>query len=124
MEDLSIRAKKKYGRNFENTKKRSGVNNLSCFSSCLMHTLFLHYCMVLRFGVIERTSKKYEQIERVCTPFGLYMFVHVRNKTPNDVIYGELDRCPLFISATVRFIQFCLRLCSGRQTICTQRRHK
>ena len=34
----------------------------------------------------------------------------MRNKTPNDVVYGELGRYPLFITATVRFIKYWLKL--------------
>ena len=63
----------------------------------------------LLYGAEIWGYRKYEQIERVHL-FACKHFLHVRNKTPNDVIYGELGRYPLFISATVRFIKFWLRL--------------
>ena len=37
-------------------------------------------------------------------------FLHVRDKTQNDVVYGELGRYPFFIIATVRFIKYWLKL--------------
>ena len=39
---------------------------------------------------------KYEQIESVHL-FACKRFLHVQNKTPNDVVYGELGRYPLFM---------------------------
>ena len=42
--------------------------------------------------------------------FACKKFLHVRNNTPNDVVYGELGRYPLFITATFRFIKFWLKL--------------
>ena len=51
----------------------------------------------------------YEQIERVHV-FVCKRFLHVRNKTPNDVIYGELGCYPLFIPATVRVVKYWLKL--------------
>ena len=36
--------------------------------------------------------------------------LHVRKKIPNGVVYGELGRYPLFITATVRFIKYWLKL--------------
>ena len=51
----------------------------------------------------------YEQIERVHL-FACKRFSHVRNKTPNDVVYGELGRYPLFTPATVRFVKYWLKL--------------
>ena len=53
--------------------------------------------------------RNYEQIERVHL-FACKKFLHVRNKTPNDVVYGELGRYPLFITARVRFIKYWLKL--------------
>ena len=50
----------------------------------------------------------YEQIES--TFFACKRFLLVRNKTPNDVVYGELGRYPLFIPATVRFVKYWLKL--------------
>ena len=36
--------------------------------------------------------------------------LHVRKKIPNGVVYGELGRYPLFITATVRFIKNWLKI--------------
>ena len=53
--------------------------------------------------------KMYEKTERVHL-FACKRFLHVRNKTPNDVVYGELGRFPLFIPATVRCVKYWLKL--------------
>ena len=53
--------------------------------------------------------RNYEQIESVHL-FACKKVLHVRNKTPNGVVYGELGRYPLFITATVRFIKYWLKL--------------
>ena len=46
----------------------------------------------------------------VCTFFACKTFLHGPNKTPNNVVYGELGRYPLFITATARFIKYWLEL--------------
>ena len=56
--------------------------------------------MLQKSGATEIMNKL-----NVCT-FLLANFLHVPNKTPNDVVYGELGRYPLFITATVRFIKY------------------
>ena len=53
--------------------------------------------------------KMYEQIERLHL-FACKRFLDVRNKTSNDVVYGELGRYPLFIPATVRLVKYWLKL--------------
>ena len=50
-----------------------------------------------------------EQIEGVHL-FACKNLLHVRNKAQNDVVYGELARYPFFITATVRFIKYWLKL--------------
>ena len=55
--------------------------------------------------------KMYEQLERVkikknaCKDFYI---ICVTVQTPSDVVYGELGRYPLFMPATVRFVQYWL----------------
>ena len=66
-----------------------------------------HIVPILLYGAEIWRFRKYEQLERVHL-FAYKQFLHVRIKTPNDVIYGELGRCPLCISVTVRFIKFWL----------------
>ena len=53
--------------------------------------------------------KYYEQFERMHL-FACKKCLHVRNKIPNDAVYGELGRYPLFVTATVRVIKHWLKL--------------
>ena len=53
--------------------------------------------------------KMYEQIEHVHL-FACKRFLHMRNKTPNNIVHGELGCYPLFIPATVRFVKHYLKL--------------
>ena len=61
--------------------------------------------MLQKSGATEIMNKL-----NVCTFLLVRIFLHVRNKTPNDVVYGELGRYPLFITATFRFIKYWLKL--------------
>ena len=65
----------------------------------------------------------YEQIERVHL-FACKRFLHVRNKTPNDVVYRELGRCPLFIPATVRFVKYWLKLLRQTDNLYSKKSYK
>ena len=67
--------------------------------------------------------KMYEQIERVHL-FACNRFLHVRNKTPNDVVYGELGRYPLFIPATVRFVKYWLKLLRQTDNLYSKKSNK
>ena len=73
--------------------------------------------MLQKSGAIET-----EQIERVHL-FACKKFLHVRNKTPNDV-YGELGRYPLFITATVRFIKYWLKLLMQQDNFYSRKAYK
>ena len=53
--------------------------------------------------------RKCDQLERVHL-FAYKRFLHVLNKTPNDVVYGELGRYPLWISATARRLKYWFKL--------------
>ena len=56
--------------------------------------------------------------------FACKFFLHVRNKTPNDVVYGELGRYPLFITATVRVIKYWLKLLMQRDNFYSRKAYK
>ena len=55
-----------------------------------MHMLYLYCCMLQKSGDTET-----EQTEGVHL-FACKNLLHVRNKTRDDVVYGELGRYPLF----------------------------
>ena len=42
--------------------------------------------------------------------FALKSFLGVEMRTPNDLIYGETNRYPLFVNCTVRCIRYWLKL--------------
>ena len=67
--------------------------------------------------------KMYEQIERVHL-FACKRFLHVRNKTLNDVVYGELGRHPLFIPAIVRFVKYWLKLLRQTDNLYSKKLYK
>ena len=50
--------------------------------------------------------------------------LHVRNKTTNEVVYGELGRYPLFITATVRFIKYWLKLLTQPDNFYSRKTYK
>eukprot|EP00745_Piridium_sociabile_P043608 TRINITY_DN8944_c0_g1_i10.p1 TRINITY_DN8944_c0_g1~~TRINITY_DN8944_c0_g1_i10.p1 ORF type:complete len:1137 (-),score=123.12 TRINITY_DN8944_c0_g1_i10:208-3198(-) len=53
--------------------------------------------------------KAHHQLEQVHL-YACKRFLHVRNKTANDVVYGELGRFPLWITSTTRCIKYWFRL--------------
>ena len=53
--------------------------------------------------------KSFPQVEQVHL-YACKRFLHVRNKTANDVVYGELGRFPLSITSMVRCIRYWIRL--------------
>ena len=65
----------------------------------------------------------YEQIERVHL-FACKRFLHVRNKTPNDVVYGELGRYSLFIPSTVSFVKYWLKLLRHTDSLYSKKSYK
>ena len=105
---------KRYNRNFTNSKKKW------CFFSKLFDA---QIAPTLFYAVDIWGFKMYEQIERVHL-FACKRFLHVRNNTPNDVIYGELGRYPLFIPATVRFVKYWLKLLRQTDNLYSKKSYK
>ena len=52
---------------------------------------------------------KFDQIERVHL-YACKLFLHVLDKTPNDIVYGELGRYPLWITSISKSIKYWFRL--------------
>ena len=52
---------------------------------------------------------KFDQIERVHL-YACKRFLHVLDKTPNDIVYGELGRYPLWITSISKSIKYWFRL--------------
>ena len=53
--------------------------------------------------------RSFQQIEQVHL-YACKRFLHVRNKTTNDVVYGELGRFPLWITSITRCVKYWIRL--------------
>ena len=100
MENTSISAKK------STLEVLRALKNINCNSPELFFKPFdAQIIPTLLYAAEIWGYRNYEQIEYVHL-FACKNLLHVRNKTPNDVVYGELGRCPLFITATVRFIMY------------------
>ena len=98
MEDSSIRAKK------STLGVLRALKRINCNSPEVCFKLFdAQIVPTLLYAAGIWGYRNYEQIERVHL-FACKKLLHVRNKTPNDVVYGKLGRYPLSITATVRFI--------------------
>ena len=77
------------------------ATHVQSFSNCLMPRLYHLYCTLLKSGAIE----KIKQIEKVHL-YACKLFINVPTVTPNDMIYGELGRYPLYIEAAAKCIQY------------------
>ena len=42
--------------------------------------------------------------------FALKKILGVEMRTPNDLVYGETNRYPLFVNSAVRCVRYCLKL--------------
>ena len=118
MEDIAIRAKKGTIEILRTLKK------IGCNSPVICFKLFdAQIAPTLLYAAEIWGYKMYEQIERVHL-FACNRFLHVRNKTPNDVVYGELGRYPLFIPATVRFVKYWLKLLRQTDNLYSKKSYK
>ena len=118
MEDTSIRAKK------NTLEVLRALKKISCNSPEVFFKLFgAQIVPTLLYAAEIWGYRNYEQIERVHL-FACKKFLHVRNKTPNDVVYGELGRYPLFITATVRFIKYWLKLLMQQDNFYSRKAYK
>jgi hypothetical protein len=104
IEDMSLRGKKS-AMEIVSTLRRIGCNSydvfFKLFDSQVVPTLL--------YGAEIWGSQWFDQIERVQL-FACKRFMHVVNKTPNDLVYGDLGRHPLWITAVIKQIKFWLRL--------------
>ena len=104
MEDTAIRAKKSTI-DILSALKKIGCNSPDVFFK-LVDTPVLP---TLLYAAEIWGYQKYDQLERVHL-FACKLFLHVLNKTPNDVVYGELGRYPLWITATTRCLKYWFKL--------------
>ena len=65
---------------------------------------------ILQYGAeIWAFGKAAYEVEKVHT-YGMKKFLGVDRRTPNDFLYGELDRYPVYLNSYVRCIRFWLKL--------------
>ena len=118
MEDTSVWAKRST-RDLLRALKKINCNSLDFFL-----TLFdTHIVPILLYAAEIWGYRNCEQIEGVHL-FACKNLLHVRNKTRNGVVYGELGRYPLFITATVRFIKYWLKLLMQPDTFYSKKGYK
>ena len=104
MEDTAIRAKKNTVEILK-TLRRTG-----CVASNIFFKLFDSQIVpMLLYSAEIWGYKRMDLIERVHL-FACKRFLHVRNRTTNDIVYGELGRYPLYINTLIRFVKFWFRL--------------
>ena len=83
----------------------------------------MHIVPTLLYAAEIWGYKEYEHIERVHL-FACNRFLHVCNKTPNDIVYGELGRYPLCIPATIRLVKFWLKLLGQTDNLYSKKSYK
>ena len=111
MEDATIRAKKST-MEILNTLKRIGCNSADVFFK-----LFdAQVVPKLLYGAEIWGYRKYDQIEQVHL-FACKRLLRIQNKTPNDVVYGELGRFPIWITACIKCIKYWFRLLKQGETM-------
>ena len=104
MEDVATRAKK------STTEILRTLHKIGCNSPDIFFKLFdTQVVPTLLYASEVWGYKQYDQIERVHL-FACKRFLHVLNKTPTDVVYGELGRFPLWITAVKRCIKYWCKL--------------
>lgn len=86
------------------------LKKIGCNSPVVFFKLFDSQVVPLLLYASEIWGyKSYKQIEQVHL-YACKRFLHVRNKTINDVVYGELGRYPLWITSITRCIKYWFRL--------------
>jgi hypothetical protein len=86
------------------------LRKINCISPIVFFKLFDSQVVpILMYAAEVWGYKQYDVIERVHI-FACKSFLRVCNKTPNDVVYGEVGRYPLHIVAIVKCVKYWLRL--------------
>ena len=104
MEEAKLRGKK-------GTNEILGIlGKMGCSSPDIFFKLFDSQVVPLvLYGSEIWGYKSCTQLEQVHL-YACKRFLHVRNKSANDIVYGELGRFPLWITSVIRCIKFWLRL--------------
>ena len=86
------------------------LNTIDCNSAKIFFKLFdAQVVPTLLYGPELWRGDKFDQIERVHL-YACKRFLHVLDKTPNDIVYGELGRYPLWITSVSKSIKYWFRL--------------
>jgi hypothetical protein len=118
MEDAAGRAKKSV---YEILRALRKVN---CNSPDVFFKLFdAQVVPILLYGAEIWGVKSYDKMERVHL-FACKRFLHISDKTPNDVVYGELGRFPLYIDALIRVIKYWFKLLEQPEQYYSKRAYK
>ena len=106
MEDAATRAKKC------TVEILRALRKINCISPVVFFKLFdSQVTPILLYGAEVWGYKQFVSVERVHL-FACKSFLRVCNKTPNDVVYGELGRFPLYITALIKCVKYWLKLLS------------
>ena len=86
------------------------LRKINCISPVVFFKLFDSQVVpILLYGAEVWGYKQYESVERVHL-FACKSFLRVCNKTPNNVVYGEVGRYPLHITAVIKCIKYWFKL--------------
>ena len=64
---------------------------------------------IVQYGAEIWGFEKGKEIEKLHL-FALKRFLHVNNRTPNDIVYGEMGRYPIYVNSLVACIRYWLKL--------------
>ena len=99
------------------------LRKMNCNSAEIFFTLFdAHVVPTLLHGADIWGYRSYDQIESVHL-FACKRFLHVVDNTTNNLVYGELGRYPLWITAVVKCTKYWFRLLRQPDNLLSKKAH-
>ena len=92
--------------------KKSRINNLSI--ECQLDLFDKAVVPILLYGSEIWGFENFDLLERVHLKF-CKLILHLKQSTPDCIVYAELGRFPLFLYAKVRMINFWGRIINGKE---------
>ena len=109
----------KQGTNHLVAKAKKAVFNLcTCFQKCKEMTKeTFSKCLIQRFSQFCCIHQKYGSCtDQTAHLMACKKYLGVAIRTPNNMVYGELGRVPLFVASYVRCVKYWFRLLQMKQT--------
>ena len=100
------------------------LRRIGCASPDIFFKLFdTQVVPALLYAAEVWGHREFSKLERVHI-FACKRFLRVADKTPNDVIYGELGRYPLWIMSNIKCIKFWFRLLNQPDSMYSKKAYK